>query len=362
MDASLFVRRPVAAIVLSLVILLLGAVAFTQLPVRETPDVQSPVVTVSTAWPGADPSLVETQVTEVLERQLNGIEGVRQITSTSQDQSSTITVEFELGRELEAAANDVRSRVSRARRSLPDEVDEPVVEKADSNAQPVMFLRVASKTRSLLELNEIGDTLVRERLQSATGVSGVDIFGEQRFAMRVELDPAKLAARNLTPADVEAAFRAQNVNLPAGRVEAGQLGARQEGDDSFLQGLRGLPPGPAPRWEGLPVVLAPGRIGEGLVDLPETGVCKSLGAARIGVSAVGTGPESLGNVQHALAAADAHAGVLQAGLAGAILAGRGAVWAHGSSSGLRFSGVTLTTATSASPWFARRLHRGLQGH
>jgi len=231
MDASLFVRRPVAAIVLSLVILLLGAVAFTQLPVRETPDVQSPVVTVSTAWPGADPSLVETQVTEVLERQLNGIEGVRQITSTSQDQSSTITVEFELGRELEAAANDVRSRVSRARRSLPDEVDEPVVEKADSNAQPVMFLRVASKTRSLLELNEIGDTLVRERLQSATGVSGVDIFGEQRFAMRVELDPAKLAARNLTPADVEVAFRAQNVNLPAGRVEGQRvdLGIRLDG-------------------------------------------------------------------------------------------------------------------------------------
>ncbi len=231
MDASLFVRRPVLAVVLSLIIVLLGAVAFTQLAVRETPDVQSPVVTVSTLWPGADPALVETQVTEVLEKQLNGIEGVRQITSTSQDQSSSITVEFDLGRDLEEAANDVRSRVSRARRSLPDEVDEPVVEKADSNAQPVMFLRVTSDTRSLLELNEIADTLVRERLESATGVSGVDIFGEQRFAMRVELDPARLAARNLTPADVEAAFRAQNVDLPAGRVEGQRvdLGIRLDG-------------------------------------------------------------------------------------------------------------------------------------
>lgn len=231
MDGALFVRRPVLAIVLSLVIVLLGVVAFFQLAVRETPDVQSPVVTVSTFWPGADPALVETQVTEVLEKQLNGIEGVREIKSTSQDQSSTITVEFELGRELEEAANDVRSRVSRARRSLPDDADEPVVEKADSNAQPVMFLRVTSDTWSLLELNEIADTLVRERLQSATGVSGVDIFGEQRFAMRVELDPAKMAARSLTPADVEAAFRAQNVDLPAGRVEGQRidLGIRLDG-------------------------------------------------------------------------------------------------------------------------------------
>ncbi|MFN7142944.1 MAG: efflux RND transporter permease subunit [Myxococcota bacterium] len=231
MDATLFVRRPVLAVVLSLVIVLLGAVAFFQLPVRETPDVQSPVVTVSTSWPGADPALVETQVTEVLEKQLNGIEGVREIRSTSQDQNSSITVEFELGRELEEAANDVRSRVSRARRQLPDDVDEPVVEKADSNAQPVMFLRLMSKSRSLLELNEIADTLVRERIQSATGVSGVEIQSEQRFAMRVELDPAKMAARGLTPGDVEAAFRAQNVDLPAGRVEGQRvdLGIRLDG-------------------------------------------------------------------------------------------------------------------------------------
>lgn len=231
MDATLFVRRPVLAVVLSLVIVLLGAVAFFQLPVRETPDVQSPVVTVSTSWPGADPALVETQVTEVLEKQLNGIEGVREIRSTSQDQNSSITVEFELGRELEEAANDVRSRVSRARRQLPDDVDEPVVEKADSNAQPVMFLRLMSKSRSLLELNEIADTLVRERIQSATGVSGVEIQSEQRFAMRVELDPAKMAARNLTPGDIEAAFRAQNVDLPAGRVEGQRvdLGIRLDG-------------------------------------------------------------------------------------------------------------------------------------
>lgn len=218
-STDVFILRPVLAAVLSVVLVLLGGMAYTLLGVRETPDVQAPVVTVTTSWPGADPAIVESDVTEVLERQLNGIEGVQSISSTSQEQSSQITVEFDLERDLEAAANDVRSRVARARRELPDDAEEPVVEKADANSQPVMFLRLAAEGRSLLELTEIADTLVRERIENVPGVSGVDIFGAQKYAMRVELDAVGLAARGLTVQDVEAALRAGNVDLPAGRLE-----------------------------------------------------------------------------------------------------------------------------------------------
>jgi multidrug efflux pump len=215
----LFVERPVMALVLSLVVIIFGLVAYPRLPVRETPDVQQPVVTVSTAWPGADPALVEGQVTEVLEREINGVEGIRTLTSQSVDQQSSITVEFEVGRDLEEAANDVRSRVSRARRRLPPEVLEPVVVKSEASAQPVLFLRLVGEGMDMLSLTEVADTVVRERLQNAIGVGGVDINGEQRFAMRIELDPMAMAARGLSPFDVEAALQAQNVQLPAGRVE-----------------------------------------------------------------------------------------------------------------------------------------------
>ncbi len=219
MGPRLFVERPVMALVLSLVVIIFGLVAYPRLPVRETPDVQQPVVTVSTTWPGADPALVEGQVTEALEREINGVEGIRTLTSQSVDQQSSITVEFEVGRDLEAAANDVRSRVSRARRRLPPDVLEPVVVKAEASAQPVLFLRLVGEGMDMLSLTEVADTIVRERLQNAIGVGGVDINGEQRFAMRVELDPAAMAARGLSPLDVEAALQAQNVQLPAGRVE-----------------------------------------------------------------------------------------------------------------------------------------------
>ena len=231
---DIFVRRPVLSAVISLLILLLGGMALTFLGVRETPDVQSPVVTVTTFWPGADPAIVESDVTEVLERQLNGIEGVRTISSTSQEQSSTITVEFVLERDLEDAANDVRSRVSRARRDLPEDVEEPVVEKADSNAQPVTFLRLAGEGTDLLGITEVADTLVRERLENVPGVSGVDLFGAQVYAMRIELDPARLAARGLTLTDVISALQANNVDLPAGRVE----GASTQLTVQFAAGLQ----------------------------------------------------------------------------------------------------------------------------
>lgn len=217
---DVFIQRPVLAAVISMVLALLGAMGALLLPVRETPDVQNPVVTVTTAWPGADPSIVESDVTEVLERVLNGIEGVRTITSSSQDGNSQITVEFELDRDLEDAANDVRSRVSRVRNRLPDDIDEPVVEKADSSAQPVMFLRLAAADgRSLLEVTEIADTLVRDRLENIEGVSSVDIYGAQIWAIRIEVDAARLAARGLTLSDVSAALSNNNADLPAGRVE-----------------------------------------------------------------------------------------------------------------------------------------------
>jgi multidrug efflux pump len=214
-----FVEHPVLAVVISLVILLLGAIAYTRLPVRETPELQPPTVTVTTVWPGADPALVETDVTEVLEREVNGIAGIRTVTSTSREQTSSITVEFLLDRDLEEAANDVRARVARARADLPPDVEEPVVEKADADASPVLFLRLSSDDRSLEDLSEIAATTVRERLETVTGVSAVDIFGEQKHAIRVEVDPAALAARGLTLADVDAAIRAGNADVPAGRIE-----------------------------------------------------------------------------------------------------------------------------------------------
>ena len=220
---DLFIQRPVLAVVISLLILLLGAMGYQQLAVRETPDVQSPVVTVTTVWPGADPAIVESDLTEVLERELNGIEGVRTITSTSTEGSSSVTVEFDLDRDLEAAANDVRSRVARARRRLPTDVEEPTVEKADASAQPVMFLRLASEAQDLLDITDVADTIVRDRLENVEGVSGVDMFGAQRYAMRLELDAARMAARHVVVADVEAALRAGNVDLPAGRIEGAAM-------------------------------------------------------------------------------------------------------------------------------------------
>jgi len=217
--SDVFIRRPVLALVVSLVIMLLGVMGYGLLGVQETPDVVRPVVTVGTSWPGADPAIVESDLTEVLERELNGIEGVVTLSSTSQEGSSSITVEFDLDRDLEAAANDVRSRVARARRRLPQDVDEPVVEKSDASAQPMMFLRLTGEGRSLLEITEIGDTVVRDRLENIEGVSGVDLMGAQTYAMRIELDAVRMAARGVTVGDVEAALRAGNVDLPAGRVE-----------------------------------------------------------------------------------------------------------------------------------------------
>ncbi len=217
--SELSIQRPVFATVCSLLLVLFGAVAFTFLGVREYPAVDPPVISVSARYPGASPEVVASQVTEPLEQQINGIDGVRVLSSTSSEERSQIRVEFQVGANLEAAANDVRDRVSRAIRSLPPEVDPPVVDKADADSEPILFVAVQSPTRGILEVNDFADRVIRERIQTIPGVSSVRIFGEKRYAMRLWMDPLRLAAHGLTPLDVQEALVAQNVDLPSGRIE-----------------------------------------------------------------------------------------------------------------------------------------------
>ncbi len=216
---SLSIRRPVLATVLSLVIVIFGVVGFSFLGVREFPAVDPPVISVVTAYRGANADVIDSQITEPLEEQINGIDGIRTITSVSRQGRSTITVEFDLGADLERAANDVRDRVSRARRALPVDAEPPSVSKSDADAPPIVFLNIKSETRSLMELTEIADKRFKERLQTIEGVSRVDIWGEKTYAMRLWLDAQKLAAYDLAPRDVRDALARANVELPSGRIE-----------------------------------------------------------------------------------------------------------------------------------------------
>lgn len=217
--SSLSIRRPVLAIVMSIVIVLFGIIGYTYLGVREYPAVDPPIITVGTTYVGANADVIESQITEPLEEEINGIAGIRSLTSVSRDGRSTITVEFDIDVNLEAAANDVRDRVSRAVRRLPPDVENPIVSKADADARPIVFLNVQSDTRSLLELSEIANNVFKERLQTIPGVSGVQIWGEKKYAMRLWIDPAKLAAYQLTPIDVRNAITRENVELPSGLIE-----------------------------------------------------------------------------------------------------------------------------------------------
>lgn len=217
--SSLFISRPVLAIVVNLAVFLLGAVSFRALGIRDYPDVDPPVVTVSTTYGGAGAEVMETQITEPLEESVNGIAGIRTLTSSSADGRSTITVEFNLGTDLEAAANDVRDRVSRAMRQLPPDADNPVVSKADANAVPVLMVAVQSASRSPLDLTDIANNQLKERLQTIPGVSEARIWGEKKYAMRLRLDPVRMAALAVTPQDIKAALDRENVELPAGRIE-----------------------------------------------------------------------------------------------------------------------------------------------
>ena len=219
---ELSIKRPVFATVLSLVLVLVGLVSYERLSVREYPAIDPPVITVETTYPGASASIVETQVTQVLEDSLAGIEGIDFITSISRQESSQITVTFQLDRNPDYAAADIRDRVGRVRGHLPEEIEEPIIQKREADAQPILYLAFYSATHSELEITDYADRYVRDQLQTIPGVAEVRLFGEREYSMRIWLDPERLAAYQLTPQDVEAALRRQNVEVPSGRIESQQ--------------------------------------------------------------------------------------------------------------------------------------------
>ena len=217
--SELSIRRPVMATVLTIIILLFGVIGYTYLGVREYPSVDNPIISVTCSYPGANADVIENQITEPLEQNINGIPGIRSMSSTSQQGQSRITVEFELSVDLETAANDVRDKVSRAQRYLPRDCDPPTVAKADADATPILMATIQSDKRSLLELSEIADLTVKEQLQTISDVSSVEIWGEKRYSMRLWLDPAKMAGYGITPVDVKEALDRENVELPSGSIE-----------------------------------------------------------------------------------------------------------------------------------------------
>ncbi|MFN2423206.1 MAG: efflux RND transporter permease subunit, partial [Cryomorphaceae bacterium] len=228
---SLSIKRPVLASVFSIALILFGIIGYYRIGLRDYPSVDPPVITVTTTYTGANSEVMISQVTEPLEESINGIDGIRTITSVSSDGRSSITVEFGLDVDLEAAANDVRDRVSRAQRNLPPDAEPPIVNKADANSQAIISLKVQSTTRDLLSLTEVGNNLFKERLQTINGVSEVRIWGEKKYAMRMKMDPAKMVAFDVAPKDVSAALEGQNVELPTGRIEgpSTELTIRTEG-------------------------------------------------------------------------------------------------------------------------------------
>lgn len=217
--SELSIKRPVMATVFAITIVLFGVVGFLTLGIREYPSVDPPVVTVSTSYPGANAEIIESQITEPLEESINSIDGIVTLSSVSSDGRSSITIEFDTSRDLDNAANDVRDKVAGAVYKLPPDTDPPVVSKADADAQTILSVTVQSNKRNLPELTEIGNNIFKERLQTISGVSTIRIWGERKYAMRIELDPKKLTAYGLTPVDVGDALDRQNVELPAGRLE-----------------------------------------------------------------------------------------------------------------------------------------------
>lgn len=217
---SLCIRRPVLAMVMNLLIVLAGLLAFDRLTVREYPNIDIPTVTVDTAYSGASAAIVESTVTKILEDSLSGIEGIDYLSSISRTGRSQITIAFKQGREIDSATSDVRDRVSRVRGKLPDTIDEPVITKTEADAQPIIWLAFSSDHHTPLQINQFADKQVKSRLQTLGGVADIRIFGERRPAMRIWLDAEKLSRFGLTPKDVEDTLRAQNVEIPSGRVES----------------------------------------------------------------------------------------------------------------------------------------------
>jgi multidrug efflux pump len=243
--SSVSINRPVLATVFAIVILLFGVVGVTFLGIREFPSVDPPIINVSTSYPGANSDVIETQITEPLEQSINGIPGIRSLTSVSRQGGSDITVEFELSVDMETAANDTRDKVSQAMRMLPRDCDPPVVAKADADANPIFQFTIESNKRSLLELSELAELTFKEQLQTIPGVSAVMIMGQKRYAMRLWLDPEKLAGYQMTPLDVRNAITRENVELPSGSIEGtstqltirtlGLMSTPKEFDDLILK-------------------------------------------------------------------------------------------------------------------------------
>lgn len=217
--SELSIRRPVLATVMTLIILIFGFIGYTYLGVREYPSVDNPIISVTCTYPGANADVIENQITEPLEQNINGIPGIRALSSTSSQGQSRVMIEFELSVDLETAANDVRDKVSRAQRWLPRDCDPPTVAKADADAMPILMVTVQSEKRSLLELSEIADLTIKEQLQTISDVSAVNIWGEKRYSMRLWLDPVKMAGYGVTPMDVKSALDRENVELPSGSIE-----------------------------------------------------------------------------------------------------------------------------------------------
>ncbi len=217
--SELSLRRPVLATVLNVMIVLFGIIGFTFLGIRDYPAIDPPNINVRTSYPGANADIIESQITEPLEKAINGMPGIKNITSSSSQGSSNINVEFELSVELEAAANDVRDKVSQAARSLPDDLDAPpVINKADASSDAIISMTVQSDTRNQLQITEYANNVLVERLQTIPGVSSIQIWGEKRYAMSIWFDPSKLSAYGLTPGDVQQALLRENVELPSGKI------------------------------------------------------------------------------------------------------------------------------------------------
>lgn len=248
--SELSLRRPVLAVVMNIIIVVFGVIGFKFLGVRDYPAIDPPNINVSTSYGGANPDIIETQITEPLEKAINGIPGVKNITSSNNAGRSNINVEFDLGVDLEAAANDVRDKVSQASRSLPKDLDAPpVISKADASADPIIAMTVQSNTRNQLEVTEYANNVLVDRLQTIPGVSGIQIWGEKRYAMRIWFDPKRLAAYNLTPSDVQDAMLRENIELPSGKIQGdateltvrtfGQLNTEEEFGNIIVKNING---------------------------------------------------------------------------------------------------------------------------
>ena len=248
--SELSLRRPVLALVLNILIVLFGVIGFQFLGVRDYPAIDPPNISVRTAYPGASAAIIESEITEPLEKAINGIAGVKNITSTSSSGTSNINVEFDLGVDLESAANDVRDKVSQAERNLPPDIDgKPVVSKADASSDPILSMTVQSNTRNPLQMTEYANNVLVERLQTIPGVSGIQIWGEKRYAMRIWMDPNKMQALQISGNDIQAALTRENVELPAGKVTGnatelnvrtfGRLNTEEEFGDLIVKNVSG---------------------------------------------------------------------------------------------------------------------------